>query len=61
MIVYAQTKECPQCKRTSMWEEEHLNSLSRRDNETYICNDCGLKEALSDLRAHIQWDKGERV
>ena len=41
-------KECPRCHRMTMHDEEVLNSLSRRDNKTYICNDCGIEESLID-------------
>lgn len=42
-------KECPRCHRETMEDEQALNSLSRRDGETYICNTCGDEEALIDL------------
>ena len=35
---------CPRCKREIKGEP----ALSRRDNETEICSDCGTAEALSD-------------
>ena len=38
------TNKCPKCKRTYRGEP----ALSRRDNETEICSDCGTSEALSD-------------
>lgn len=41
-------KKCPRCKRMTMHDKEVLNSLSRRDDKTYICNDCGDDEALID-------------
>ena len=41
-------KRCPRCKRMTMHDEQVLNKLSRRDNKTYICNDCGTEEALID-------------
>lgn len=43
-------KECPRCHRETMEDDEFLNSLSRRDGETYICNDCGDEEAMIDMR-----------
>lgn len=48
---------CPSCKRLipdMPWAWRRLNprlvmnSLSRRDNKTYICNHCGQAEALAD-------------
>lgn len=42
-------KLCPRCKTNYLFEEEALNALSRRDNETYICPKCGEGEALHDF------------
>lgn len=42
-------KECPRCKEQTLDETEVLNALSRRDNRTYICSDCGTAEAMFDL------------
>lgn len=52
-------KECPKCKNLTMHDEEVLNSLSRRDNKTYICNDCGNEEALIDL-GEMEPDENDR-
>lgn len=42
--MYEWEHTCPKCgKRYS----EHA-ALSRRDNKTYICPDCGLEEAMED-------------
>ena len=35
---------CPRCKR----EIKGYPALSRRDNKTEICSNCGTAEALSD-------------
>ena len=42
--------KCPRCL-TNELNEEHtaMNSLSRRDNDTYICNECGNEEAFVDI------------
>lgn len=40
---------CPSCNINELHEDEVMNSLSRTDNETYICNDCGTKEAMEEL------------
>ncbi len=45
---------CPSCKTNRMYTVECRNSLSRRDNSTYICTDCGDKEALEDLAQTAQ-------
>ena len=36
---------CPKCER----EFDRLLALSRIDNQTMICDDCGTEEALDDL------------
>lgn len=35
---------CPRCGKHYVGE----GALSRRDNETMICSDCGTQEALAD-------------
>ena len=37
---------CPKCKREDVMK---YPALSRRDNETEICSDCGTAEALSEM------------
>ena len=34
-----------------------LPALSRRDNKTYICSDCGMQEALEDSKLIKPWDE----
>tara|TARA_R100001244_G_scaffold68747_1_gene56193 strand:- start:80 stop:253 length:174 start_codon:yes stop_codon:yes gene_type:complete len=38
-------RKCPRCKRMY----RGFPALSRRDNKTEICSDCGTAEALSDF------------
>lgn len=38
-------KTCPKCGR----KYERLLALSRSDNKTMICDECGIKEALDSL------------
>jgi hypothetical protein len=42
-------KICPICKEKKLHDDEVMNALSRKDNETYICNDCSMGEAMDDL------------
>lgn len=42
---------CPRCKTNELHPKEVYNSLSRKDNKTYICNICGTKEALEEYLA----------
>ena len=41
-------KICPKCMQRKLHPVAVRNALSRRDNETYICADCGTAEALED-------------
>mgnify|MGYP003670741030 FL=1 len=51
---------CPRCGNPfTMYEEQTMNALSRRDGETYICPSCGTAEALADLQGRndlMEWD-----
>lgn len=40
------TEVCPLCGSTF---EDGMGSLSRKDNETFICSDCGTEEAMNEL------------
>jgi superfamily II helicase len=42
-------KLCPACNVNELHEDEVMNALSRKDNDTYICNDCATKEAFEEL------------
>ena len=41
--------QCPRCKEWRLHSEQALNSLSRRDGKTYICNTCVNFETAIDL------------
>lgn len=38
-------KKCPKCGRRF----EGIGAISRRDNKTEICSDCGVVEAMADF------------
>lgn len=41
---------CPRCGEEKLrTDRPALNALSRADNETYVCSDCGLDEGLQDF------------
>ena len=40
---------CPKCKLNHLKLDKVMNALSRKDNKTYICNDCGDKEAFEEM------------
>lgn len=39
---------CPRCGNTY----DRLLALSRKDNKTHICDQCGMEEALEDFYKH---------
>lgn len=41
---------CPSCMYNELHENEAMNALSRKDNETYICTQCARREALEELK-----------
>lgn len=41
-------KKCPRCHKMTMEDFDRLNPLSRRDDNTYICNECGDEEDCID-------------
>lgn len=48
--------KCPRCGEYKLDPVEVHNSLSRKDNETYICNDCGTKEAVEEYLKLMEED-----
>lgn len=40
----------PKCPRCGNSYEDGLGALSRRDNETEICSNCGTMEAFEDMK-----------
>jgi predicted RNA-binding Zn-ribbon protein involved in translation (DUF1610 family) len=41
---------CPRCgEKTLRVDRPAMNALSRTDNKTYVCSDCGTNEALEDF------------
>ena len=42
---------CPKCGRLY---DDRYPALSREDNKTEICPDCGIKEAISDVIKHLK-------
>lgn len=41
---------CTKCNKNKLYNVDVMNSLSRQDNETYICSDCGEMEAFEDWK-----------
>lgn len=54
-------KKCPRCKKS---KDMKYPALSRRDNKTEICSDCGTSEAMFDFliaqqkNSESSWLKG---
>jgi len=44
---------CPRCKKEYLSPEAAQNALSRKDNKTLICGNCGQAEALEDLLKNL--------
>jgi len=40
---------CPSCKQEYLSPKRAENALSRKDNKTLICSNCGTVEALNEL------------
>jgi len=40
---------CPRCGEMKLHEDNRFNALSRKDNKTHICSDCGFAEAIEAL------------
>lgn len=43
------TNLCPRCKVNELHPIKVMNALSRADNKTYICDECGTDEAMEDF------------
>ena len=54
-VIAFHARKCPVCGRAYT---DHP-ALSRRDNETEICPDCGVREALSSIG--INADEQEQI
>lgn len=50
-------KRCPKCGR----EFERLLAISRKDNKTMICDQCGTEEALEDYQKAMNQTPQERT
>jgi len=61
-VIKAQERLCPRCKVRTYTpyggDIEYVDgisspfpALSRRDNKTYICSECGTREAFEDMGA----------
>ncbi len=42
-------KTCPRCEKRTLHPIPERNTLSRKDNKTYICQACGVEEASKRL------------
>lgn len=46
---------CPRCgEQTLRVDRPAMNALSRTDNKTYVCSDCGTSEGLEDFMRGMQ-------
>ena len=51
----ANQQTCPRCKSLYLKYNHARNAISRRDNKTAICADCGINEALEDSGLIPSW------
>lgn len=49
---FSERKECPRCH--GLLPLGYPGALSRRDNKTEICSDCGRAESMTDFAAYIK-------
>lgn len=49
---------CPKCGNNFMIG---TGALSRRDNETEICSECGYKEAVEDIEKTFGIKRGVKI
>ena len=45
--------KCPVCKQNDLLKPG-ANALSRKDNKTEICSDCGRDEAMEELKKFLE-------
>lgn len=43
---------CSSCMIIKLNKDKYMNALSRKDNETYICEACGMREALEEFEKY---------
>ena len=49
-------KTCPKCKKTYTG----YPAISRRDNKTEICSECGTAEALEDFSNYVKGQEKDK-
>ena len=47
-------------KRKTLYPIEKFNALSRADDKTFICSECGVAEAMEDFVRFVKEEEGER-
>lgn len=51
-----EVKTCPRCKKTYIG----YPAISRRDNKTEICSECGTAEALEDFSNYVKGQEKDK-
>jgi len=55
-------KKCPRCGEMKLHPDNRFNVLSRKDNKTHICSDCGFAEASGAfIRSKAKFELGQLV
>jgi len=54
--------KCPRCGEMKLNPDNRFNALSRKDNKTYVCRDCGFAERLETfIRFKAKFELGQIV
>jgi hypothetical protein len=64
---YGTNTVCPRCGKgipNDLFVGQYSGALSRRDNKTEICSDCGISEAFEDFDGRAYdgepyWEEGK--
>ena len=51
-----ESKTCPKCKKTFTG----IGAISRSDNKTEVCSECGTKEALEDFSNYVKGQEKDK-
>lgn len=53
-------EKCPRCGEMKLHPDNRFNALSKKDNKTYICSDCGVAEEGEDfIRSKAKFELGQ--
>ena len=47
--------KCPSCNTNELHKDEEMNALSRKDNQTIICDECGTNESMEEIEFFLKF------